>query len=166
MHSAGLGGDVPVGVFNSPNTKVYNNTILVNGDYPNAIEYRFVNTTGVSIQNNLTDAAITARDGATGAVANNLLTAQASWFVNAAIGDLHVKSTATQAIDQVAVLADALLDYDSQCHRRVPREITARMNMCSDRDAVAGRSTSRSFNHIAAFANDEVMPLRAFRISR
>jgi hypothetical protein len=32
----------------------------------------------------------------------------------AAIGDLHLKSTATQAIDQVAVRADALLDYDGQ----------------------------------------------------
>jgi len=114
MHSAGLGGDAGITLFNSPNTKVLHNTVILNGDYPNAIEYRFASTTGVVIRNNLTDAAIVARDGATGTVANNLTTAQISWFVDASIGDLHLKSTATQAIDQVLTLTDANIDYDGQ----------------------------------------------------
>ncbi|MCI0681815.1 MAG: PKD domain-containing protein [Gemmataceae bacterium] len=113
-HTPGLGGDVPIGVFGSPNTKVLHNTVLLNGNYGSAVEYRFSNTTGVVIRNNLTDAAISARDGAAATVSNNLTSAQASWFVNAAIGDLHLKSTTTQAIDKVAALADVLLDYDGQ----------------------------------------------------
>src|SRR5262249_9654917 len=44
--------DVPIAVFDSPQTKVYYNTVLVNGGYSNAIEYRFAATTGVDIKNN------------------------------------------------------------------------------------------------------------------
>lgn len=113
-HSTGLGGDVPIGIFGSPNTKVLHNTVLLNGNYPSAVEYRFANTTGVVIKNNLTDGSIVARDGASGTVSNNLTSAQAAWFVNASIGDLHLKATTTQAINQVIALADALLDYDGQ----------------------------------------------------
>jgi hypothetical protein len=105
-------GDVAIFVA-GPNTKVYHNTYYdESGFYPYAIEYRFASTTGVDIRNNLLNRAIRARDGATGTVANNLTTAQASWFVNPGTGDLHLKSTATQAIDQVAALF--ALDYDSQ----------------------------------------------------
>ncbi|MCI0684585.1 MAG: PKD domain-containing protein, partial [Gemmataceae bacterium] len=110
--SAGVGGDVAIGVWNSPNTKVLHNTVLLNGNYPNAVEYRFANTTGVSIRNNLTDAAIVSRDGATGTVANNYTAAQAAWFVNPGAGDLHLKATATAAINKVTTLADAAEDFD------------------------------------------------------
>ena len=55
-------------VADSPGTQVLHNTMLVSGTYANAIEYRFANTTGVFIANNLLDGAIAARDGATGSV--------------------------------------------------------------------------------------------------
>ncbi len=59
-------GDVAIGVWNSPNTEVAYNTVILNGDYVNAVEYRFATTTGVKILYNLTDAAIAQRDGASG----------------------------------------------------------------------------------------------------
>ena len=102
MYKTGsIAPDVPIAVFDSPQTKVYYNTILLNGGYPNAIEYRFSGTTGVDIKNNLTDGSIVARDGASGSVSNNVTNATSSLFMNPASGDLHLRSTATIAIDKV-----------------------------------------------------------------
>jgi hypothetical protein len=111
--TANIAPDVAVAVFDSPQTKVYYNTILVNGGYPNAIEYRFIHTTGVDIKNNLTDASIVARDGASGSVANNVTNVPASWFVNPAAGDLHLNQTATTAIDK-GVAVSVTDDFDGQ----------------------------------------------------
>jgi len=107
-------GDVAIGVWNSPNTEVAYNSVILNGDYVNAVEYRFTTTTGVKILYNLIDAAISQRDGATGTVTGNVTGAQTSWFVNAAIGDLHLKSTATAAIGKGVFLAEVPNDYDGQ----------------------------------------------------
>lgn len=105
--------DVAIGVFDSPQTKVYHNTILLNGGYPNAIEYRFSRTTGVDIKNNLADASIAARDGSSGVVSNNLNSASTAMFMNPATGDLHLKSTATAAIDK-GVTVSVSEDFDGQ----------------------------------------------------
>jgi PKD repeat protein len=96
--SGGQHGDVAIGVWNSPGTEVAFNTIILSGDYVNAIEYRFSTTTNVKILYNLTDSAITARDGATGTVSGNITTAQQSWFVNPSVGDLHLTAAATPGI--------------------------------------------------------------------
>ncbi len=111
-HRPGFSGDVPILVADSANTQVLHNTVLVNGSYPSAVEYRFAGTTGTIITNNLFDAAISARDGASGAVANNSVSATAAMFVNPAAGDLHLLSSAVAAIDRVAVLANAPQDFD------------------------------------------------------
>ena len=63
FRSAGQGGDVAIGIWSSPGTEVANNTVKLNGNYSNAIEYRFASTTGVKVLYNLTDAAIVSRDG-------------------------------------------------------------------------------------------------------
>src|SRR5262249_37324790 len=76
------------------------------------IEYRFTVTTGVKILYNLTDAAITARDGAVATVTGNITNAQKSWFVNATTGDLHLTSSATAAIGKALFLTAASTDYD------------------------------------------------------
>src|SRR5262249_42874519 len=76
--------------------------------------YRFATTTGVEIRYNLTDAAIVSRDGATGTVAGNITNAQPTWFVNAAVGDLHLNASATAAINHAPANANATTDYDDQ----------------------------------------------------
>jgi len=112
------GGDVGIAVFHSPGTRVLNNTVILRGTYPNAVEYRFSSTTGVEIRQNLTDAAIVARDGASATVAGNVTNAQASWFVNASGGDLHLVGTATNAIDRAAAHASVTDDYDGAARPR------------------------------------------------
>lgn len=86
----GLGGDLGIGVLNCPTAKVLNNTVMLNGNYPNAIEVRFALSNGSLAQNNLTDGAITPRDGAQPTLTGNVTNAKVQWFVNAAGGDLHL----------------------------------------------------------------------------
>jgi len=111
--TSSIAPDVPIAVFDSPQTKVYYNTVVVNGGYPNAIEYRFSRTTGVDIKNNLLDAAITARDGATATVTNNITNATTAMFVNPAAGDLHLKQTTTAAIDK-GIAVSVTDDFDGE----------------------------------------------------
>jgi len=105
-------GDVAIQIADSPNTQVLNNTVLMSGTYPSAIEYRFAGTTGVVVRNNLLDGAVQARDGATGTSQNNVTNATAAMFVNAAAGDLHLLSSATAAIDKAVTIANVTDDWD------------------------------------------------------
>jgi hypothetical protein len=106
--------DAGISVWDSPGTEVLHNTVIQNGTYPNAIEYRFAGSSGVVIENNLTDGAIAQRDGASATLAGNLTTATPSFFVNASAADLHLVSTATAAIDKGVNVIDCLLDWDGQ----------------------------------------------------
>ncbi len=107
------GGDVSIGVFDSPGTRVLHNTVIASGSYPSRIEYRFPDTTGVVIANNLLDGAVQARDGASGAVSNNVTTASRLLFVNAPLGDLHLTAAAAPGIAKVPFLPDASTDFDA-----------------------------------------------------
>jgi hypothetical protein len=111
---ASVAGDAAVGVFDSPNTQVLHNTIVASGTYATLIEYRFANTTGVQIANNLLDGQILARDGATGTVSGNVTSATPGLFANPSAGDLHLAPRAAAAIDRVAALANATTDWDGQ----------------------------------------------------
>jgi hypothetical protein len=113
--------DVGIALENSPNTKVYNNTIFV--AYQNAIEYRFSGTTNVDIKNNLTNKSIRSRDGATGTVSNNLSNAQSNWFVNTSQGDLHLATSLSNVVDQGIDLMPYITDDIDQNKR--PQGISA-----------------------------------------
>jgi hypothetical protein len=105
-------GDVAIGVFDSPGTRVLHNTVFMPGPYPNAIEYRFPGAVGTVISNNLLTGAIRARDGAAPASqSHNLTDASADMFVNAAAGDLRLRVTATAAIDNAVPSADVATDW-------------------------------------------------------
>jgi hypothetical protein len=108
-------GDVAIAVFDSPGTRVLHNTVYLADGYPNAIEYRFPNTSGVVIANNLLNRAITGRDSATASITNNVVNAAQALFVNAPAGDLHLVPTATLAIDKAgAPSSDVTTDWDGQ----------------------------------------------------
>ena len=98
-------------VWDSPGTKVYHNTILTHGNVVRSIEFRF-NTAGGEVRNNLADAPIGTRDGATFSQSGNFLTATASLFVNPSAADLHLKSSATAVIDQAPALVGVTDDID------------------------------------------------------
>jgi hypothetical protein len=105
------GSDAQIIVWDSPSTKVYHNTILTNGNVFRSIEFRF-STAGAEVRNNLADAPIGSRDGATFGQSGNLLTATAGLFVDLAAADLHLRSTATAAIDQAPTLVGVTHDID------------------------------------------------------
>jgi hypothetical protein len=112
VRSPGAGGDVGIGVFDSPGTRVVHNTIWLGDAYPNAIEYRFPGTTGVRIANNLADAGVRAREGATAALAGNLWTATAELFVSPLRLDLHLAPSAYGVPRPVARDPDGGDDWD------------------------------------------------------
>lgn len=105
--------DVPIYV-TSPNAKVLNNSALTSGRYPNAIEVRYAGATGVAVTNNLLDAAIQPRNGASPTLVNNIGSAQPAWFVDPPSGNLHLTPIATPAIGLATALADAVDDFDGQ----------------------------------------------------
>jgi hypothetical protein len=104
--------DVSIYLEDSPNSQVYNNTILAEHTYPNAIEYRFAPTSGLLIVNNLTNKAITARDGATATTGSNVVTAVDSWFVNPSQGDLHLAAKIAGVVDAGQAVAGLVDDFD------------------------------------------------------
>ncbi len=104
--------DVGIAVETCPDVQIYNNTIFMENSYPNAIEYRFTDTTGVFIANNLTNRAITARDGATGTLTHNITTALAAWFESPAGGNLHLSSPVPDVVDSGITINGLIDDYD------------------------------------------------------
>lgn len=107
----GVFNDVGIGLETSPGTKVYNNTIFLT-DYPNAIEYRFEATMNVDITNNLTNKAITSRNGGQATLTTNYEDAVADWFVNVGEGDLHLTELNPTIVDQGTFLEEVILDLD------------------------------------------------------
>jgi hypothetical protein len=98
--------------WNSPNTAIDHNTVLLNSNVINAIEFRFATSSGGAARNNLADAPIHLRDSATATQGGNLLTATPSLFVNPSAADLHLLASATAAIDQAPSLAAVTNDID------------------------------------------------------
>jgi len=105
---SGIFDDVGIGLETSPNTQVYNNTIYI--EYQNAIEYRFPATNGVLITNNLTNQAITSRNGGQATLTTNYENALAEWFVDLPQGDLHLVEAIDQVVDQGTDLGSLVLD--------------------------------------------------------
>lgn len=107
----GLFNDVGIGLESSPQTKVYNNTVFIS--YQNAIEYRFEETVGVDIRNNLCNRLIKSRNGGHATLGVNYEEAQADWFVNAAAGDLRLIEMQENVTDTGEDLTnEVLVDLD------------------------------------------------------
>ena len=105
--------DVGIGLESASGVQVYNNTIFLQSGYPHAIEYRFA-ATSAQIHNNLTNALIRQRDGATATLGNNVTNAQAAWFVAPTGGDLHLASRISAVVDQGRALTGLVADFDGE----------------------------------------------------
>jgi len=115
------GSDGALIAWNSPGTQIDHNTVLLNGNEFYAIEFRFTTTDDCFARNNLTDAPIHLRDGAAATLSSNLVTATPAIFVNPAVGDLHLKPSATNAIDQAPVVPGVTHDVDGEARPRGAR---------------------------------------------
>lgn len=100
--------------WNSPGTQFDHNTVLLNGNEFYAVEFRFASTTNGAARNNLADAPVHLRDSANAALSGNLSTATAGMFVNSTAGDLHLRSSATNAIDKATSLGTVTNDFDGE----------------------------------------------------
>jgi len=107
--------DVGIGLESASGAQVYNNTTLHEHGYPNGIEYRFAASNNLTIINNLTNRAITSRDGGTAApISNNVYNAAADWFIDAANGDLHLRSEQIGVTDAALDVSGLIDDFDRQ----------------------------------------------------
>jgi hypothetical protein len=105
--------DTGISVWDSPGTRILQNTVILNGTYPfGAIDYRW--GSGVVLANNLTDAPIWQRDEARGRELNNVTSAEPDLFVNAALGDLHLASKSQTILHKVPALRDCPMDLDGK----------------------------------------------------
>jgi hypothetical protein len=110
--SASIAGGPGISVIDSPSTTVVHNTVVQSGTYASPIEYRFAGASGLVIANNLLDGPATARDGAAAALTGNVTNAAAGWFVDAPAGELHLRPSATSAIDLADVSVTEAVDDD------------------------------------------------------
>jgi hypothetical protein len=104
--------DAPILAWNSPGTKILHNTILTNGTHPNAIEYRFANTKGLVIANNLTDAKILSRNDAEAEEYGHFTQAVPAMFADPAGCDLHGKSPVAGVVGAAEKLRPPLTAAD------------------------------------------------------
>lgn len=107
--------DVGIICNDCPGARILHNTVILQGTYANAIEYRFPGTTDAVIRGNLLDAAIRARDGASAALGDNVTDASAELFRSITTGDARLKPNA-RAIDAMPPLATVTDDH--QGHQR------------------------------------------------
>jgi hypothetical protein len=112
--SPSVDGGGAIQVWDSPDTRVVHNSILMNWPDSGSIEYRYPDTTNVLIENNLADNPDWARGGATATVRGNVWTADSGFFVDASGGDFHLTPEAAGALDLVDVSADAPMDWDGE----------------------------------------------------
>jgi len=111
-NSGGAFADVGIDLQSASSAKVYNNTIFQEHSYDNAIEYRFSDTSGGLIANNLANKAITSRYGGSADVSHNVTDAGSGWFVDPGAGNLRLSSSISQAVNQGLAIEGLTDDFD------------------------------------------------------
>ena len=128
LFASEYGFDCGLCLWNACSVQTFHNTVYTanSGATFSSIEWRFANTR-VELTNNLVNHTLRERDGASATQSGNVTNALASWFVNAASGDLHLVSTATNAIDRVTAPSGVTDDVDGD-----PRPIGALSDVGAD----------------------------------
>jgi hypothetical protein len=128
LFASSSGFDCGICLWNACSVQTFHNTVYTAnpGSTFSSIEWRFANTR-VELTNNLVNHTMRERDGASATQSGNITNAQASWFVNAASGDLHLVSTAASAIDKVTAPGGVTDDIDGN-----PRPIGALSDVGAD----------------------------------
>jgi hypothetical protein len=146
--------------WNSPGTLIDNNSVLLNSNEFYTVEFRFATTTNGAARYNLGDAPVHLRDSATATVSGNLLTARAGMFVNPPTGDLHLLSSATNAIDKASSLVTVTNDIDGDARPKGARpdigadEFTSRTPPVITGLAVSHTNSALSFETLLGIGYD------------
>jgi hypothetical protein len=109
------GFDTGIGLEQSCETNVLHNTVVSTAvPRSSSIEWRFPNTVAV-VANNLVTHGLKPRDGAAATLAGNVTNAALSLFVDVPGANVHLRPTATAAIDKGVPLVNRLsLDIDAE----------------------------------------------------
>ncbi len=115
-----VGGDNGIMINDSPDCKVYNNTVILNATFDpsgdgkgKAMEYRWDGSINLQMKNNLCDGLIWERTaGLSPEIAGNILDAPLSFFKDPSAIDLHLKATADEAVDKGISLPEVIDDID------------------------------------------------------
>ncbi len=133
--------DAAIIAWNSPGTQIDHNTCLLNSNVAFAVELRFPATTNGAARNNLSDRPVHLRDEAHARINGNISTATPDMFVDPTADDLHLRSSATNAIDRVPVLPGVTNDFDGD-----PRPVGEGADAGADEVAL---SVAPAITHVA-----------------
>lgn len=122
--------DVGIACWRAPGSKIYNNTLIMSGNWRNAIEVRYPSSKGVQIINNLIvgerggqPVGIAERDGAEGTtIRNNVVGGDLAWFADAAERDFQLGSAAPRAVVNAGETLDDNFSDDFQGSDRPKRK--------------------------------------------
>lgn len=121
VYASIAGFDSGISLEQACGASVLHNTVVSTGAPFSSIEWRFAGTSA-TIVNNLVSHNLVERDGAQASASGNIEGAAMSLFVDAAAGDLHLRSDAAAAIDMGAAVPDGLVvdDIDGDARAGAP----------------------------------------------
>ncbi len=117
LFASSSGFDTGIALNNACEATVVHNTVFSTAAPFNSMEWRFEPTSGL-VANNLASHNLMERTPDTVVATGNIEGAEASWFADAAAGDLHLAGT-SDAVDAGDVLESGLCDQDLDREPRV-----------------------------------------------
>jgi hypothetical protein len=122
LFNSNSGFDCGVCLASACNTKVIHNTIVSTSDNFSSIEWRFAGSQNIEVTNNIVTHNLRAREDANATLTTNLESASLSIFVDGNNGDLHLKESATNAINKGSQIANDLctIDIDGDTRDNTP----------------------------------------------
>jgi hypothetical protein len=119
LFASSAGFDCGICLWSACGATVTHNSIFSTGDNFSSIEWRFPATRNILIENNIVSHVLRRRNGASARLKNNLKNAPSRLFNAPEKGDLHLKSSASQAIDNATSIYNGEIDYDIDYEKRL-----------------------------------------------